>query len=63
MSPYLAKKITIEEILVYLEALLNSVYEIDHLGIKEIVFDFLENDVPKLRHKLQERLSLLKYLC
>lgn len=31
--------------------------------MKELIIDFLQTDMPKLRRKLTERLSLLKYLC
>lgn len=42
---------------------MQNLYGSDPLKFKELIADFLVNDLQKIRPKLQERLSLLKYLC
>jgi hypothetical protein len=63
LSPGLTKSITLDSVIYYLEALIQNIYQKDPLHMKELVIDFLQTDMPKLRRKLTERLSLLKYLC
>jgi hypothetical protein len=46
----------------YIEEVLDSVYENDPINLKATYREYIKQRLPELKPKLQERLSLLKYL-
>jgi hypothetical protein len=56
------KRLTLEGLLDYLEEVLKQVYSEDCIGIRGRLQEFLEGRSGELRGKVQERLTLLKYL-